>query len=47
MAPKAEAACRLVEAGRDRAVIMSLDRIADPAAGGAGTVVTVGKTSER
>ncbi|HEU5109579.1 MAG TPA: carbamate kinase [Micromonosporaceae bacterium] len=41
MAPKVEAACRFVEAGGDRAVITSLDRIADAVSGAAGTVVTV------
>jgi carbamate kinase len=41
MAPKVEAACRFVEAGGDRTVITSLDRIADGVAGAAGTVVTV------
>jgi carbamate kinase len=37
MGPKVDAACRFVEAGGERAVITSLDRIADPMAG---TVVT-------
>jgi carbamate kinase len=37
MGPKVDAACRFVESGGERAVITSLDRIADPAAG---TVVT-------
>ena len=37
MGPKVDAACRFVEGGGERAVITSLDRIADPAAG---TVVT-------
>ena len=37
MGPKVDAACRFVESGGQRAVITSLDRIADPAAG---TVVT-------
>jgi carbamate kinase len=37
MGPKVDAACRFVESGGDRAVITSLDRIADPSAG---TVVT-------
>ncbi|TMM36290.1 MAG: carbamate kinase [Actinobacteria bacterium] len=40
MGPKVEAACRFVEAGGERAVITSLDRIADAVAGGTGTVVT-------
>ena len=40
MGPKVEAACRFVEAGGERAVITSLDRIADAVAGRAGTVVT-------
>jgi carbamate kinase len=41
MGPKVEAACRFVEGGGERAVITSLDRIADAVAGGedAGTVV--------
>jgi carbamate kinase len=39
MGPKVEAACRFVEAGGERAVITSLDRIADAVAGRAGTVV--------
>jgi carbamate kinase len=49
MGPKVEAACRFVEGGGERAVITSLDRIADAAAavlaGGdhdVGTVVTAG-----
>ena len=33
MGPKVDAACRFVEAGVERAVVTSLDRIADPAAG--------------
>jgi len=37
MGPKVDAACRFVEHGGDRAIITSLDRIAD---GDAGTVVT-------
>jgi carbamate kinase len=41
MGPKVEAACRFVEAGGRRAVITSLDNIADGAAGRAGTVVTM------
>ncbi len=41
MGPKVEAVCRFVEAGGDRAVITSLDNIADGAAGRAGTVVTM------
>jgi carbamate kinase len=40
MGPKVEAACRFVEAGGERAVITSLDRIAEAVAGRAGTVVT-------
>jgi carbamate kinase len=40
MGPKVEAACRFVESGGERAVIASLDRIADAVAGTAGTVVT-------
>jgi carbamate kinase len=40
MGPKVEAACRFVEAGGGRAVISSLDSIAEAAAGRAGTVVT-------
>jgi carbamate kinase len=40
MGPKVEAACRFVEGGGDRAVICSLDRIAEAVAGGAGTAVT-------
>jgi carbamate kinase len=39
MGPKVEAACRFVEAGGDRTVITSLERIADAVAGAAGTVV--------
>jgi carbamate kinase len=39
MGPKVEAAIRFVEAGGRRAVITSLDRIADAVAGSAGTVV--------
>jgi carbamate kinase len=42
MGPKVEAACRFVEAGGVRAVITTLDSIADGAAGRAGTVVTMG-----
>jgi len=41
MGPKVEAACRFVEAGGNRAVITSLDSIAEAAAGRAGTVVTM------
>jgi len=41
MGPKVEAACRFVEAGGKRAVITSLDSIAEAAAGRAGTVVTM------
>ncbi|MFU8874040.1 carbamate kinase [Micromonospora sp. SL4-19] len=40
MGPKVEAACRFVERGGERAVICSLDRIAEAVAGRAGTVVT-------
>ncbi|MFR9776323.1 carbamate kinase [Micromonospora sp. MS34] len=40
MGPKVEAACRFVERGGDRAMICSLDRIAEAVAGRAGTVVT-------
>ena len=40
MGPKGEAACRFVESGGERAVITSLDTIAEAAAGRAGTVVT-------
>jgi carbamate kinase len=40
MGPKVEAACRFVESGGGRAVITSLDRIADAVAGRTGTVVT-------
>jgi carbamate kinase len=40
MGPKVDAACRFVEAGGERAVIASLDRIVDAVAGVAGTVVT-------
>jgi carbamate kinase len=40
MGPKVDAVCRFVEAGGERAVIASLDRIADAVAGSAGTVVT-------
>jgi carbamate kinase len=40
MGPKVEAVCRFVEAGGRRAVITSLDRIADGVLGHAGTVVT-------
>ncbi len=39
MGPKVEAACRFVEAGGERAVITSLDNIAEAAAGRAGTIV--------
>jgi carbamate kinase len=41
MGPKVEAACRFVEAGGRRAVITSLDRIADAVHGTAGTAVTL------
>jgi carbamate kinase len=53
MGPKVEAACRFVEAGGDRAVITSLDLIADavsePAGtdGVVGTVVTRGREEAR
>ncbi len=40
MGPKVEAACRFVEGGGERAVITSLDRIADAVAGITGTQVT-------
>jgi carbamate kinase len=43
MGPKVEAACRFVEAGGERAVITSLDRIAQAVSDGAGTVVTQGR----
>src|SRR5690606_33546498 len=39
MGPKVEAACRFVESGGERAVITSLDTIAEAAAGRAGTVI--------
>jgi carbamate kinase len=39
MGPKVEAACRFVESGGGRAVITSLDTIAEAAAGRAGTIV--------
>lgn len=42
MGPKVEAACRFVESGGERAVITSLDRIADAVSGSAGTIVTAG-----
>jgi carbamate kinase len=45
MGPKVEAACRFVEAGGERAVIASLDRIADATAGRSGTIVTAGATA--
>jgi carbamate kinase len=45
MGPKVDAACRFVESGGERAVIASLDRIADAVTGAAGTVVTA--TNER
>jgi carbamate kinase len=41
MGPKVDAACRFVEAGGERAVIASLDRISEAVTGAAGTVVTV------
>jgi hypothetical protein len=40
MGPKVDAACRFVEAGGERAVITSLDLIADAVAGRTGTNVT-------
>jgi carbamate kinase len=40
MGPKVEAACRFVEHGGERAVICTLDQIAEAVAGRAGTVVT-------
>jgi carbamate kinase len=39
MGPKVEAALRFVESGGRRAVITSLDRLAEAVAGKAGTVV--------
>jgi len=42
MGPKVDAACRFVEAGGERAVITSLDLIADGVTGRTGTVVTAG-----
>ena len=39
MGPKVDAACRFVEQGGSRAVITSLDHIADAVAGQAGTVI--------
>jgi carbamate kinase len=39
MAPKVTAAVRFVEAGGRRAVITSLDRIAEAVSGGVGTCV--------
>ena len=39
MGPKVEAAIAFVEGGGERAVITSLDRIAEAAAGRAGTVI--------
>jgi len=47
MGPKVEAACRFVERGGERAVICSLDRIAEAVAGRAGTVVTATATVDR
>jgi carbamate kinase len=50
MGPKVEAACRFVEGGGERAVITSLDRIADAVddvAGTVGTVVTRGREEAR
>lgn len=47
MGPKIEAACRFVERGGERAVICSLDRIAEAVAGRAGTVVTATATVDR
>ncbi len=41
MGPKVEAACRFVEGGGERAVITSLEHIAEAAAGRAGTVVSI------
>jgi carbamate kinase len=45
MGPTVDAVCRFVEGGGRRAVITSLDRIADAAAGRAGTVVTASQGS--
>ncbi len=45
MGPKVEAACRFVERGGSRAVICTLDQIAEAVAGRAGTAVTL--TDER
>jgi carbamate kinase len=39
MGPKVEAAVEFVDAGGERAVITSLDRIAEAAAGRAGTTI--------
>jgi carbamate kinase len=39
MGPKVDAACRFVEAGGARAVITSLDNIAEAVESGLGTVV--------
>ncbi|HSF27123.1 MAG TPA: carbamate kinase [Actinomycetes bacterium] len=39
MGPKVDAACRFIEQGGSRAVITSLDRIADAVAGQAGTII--------
>jgi carbamate kinase len=44
MGPKVEAAVRFVETGGHRAVITSLDRIADAVDGRAGTVVEATRT---
>ncbi len=44
MGPKVDAACRFVEQGGIRAVITSLDQIADAVAGNAGTVVVPDKS---
>jgi carbamate kinase len=39
MGPKVEAAIRFVESGGKRAVISSLDHLADAVRGGAGTII--------
>jgi len=46
MGPKVDAACRFVEAGGERAVITSLDRIAEGVAGRGGTIVTAGDAGQ-
>ncbi|HEX2308058.1 MAG TPA: carbamate kinase [Jatrophihabitantaceae bacterium] len=47
MRPKVEAVCRFVEAGGERGVITSLEKIFDGAAGRAGTVVQTPKAEGR